>query len=337
MKAWGLVPLVLSCWLDRLRSLPSSFFVVFAFLVVWLVNGLWRCDEQLLWHLFALGPSCLGQCQCRCGPFVREKTQSQALCLSYFIYSSTDRAGMRGAGQPALSIAHTAHKQVKRSTPRYKQRYRPRICGVGEALRLYTEVPICYLSSCSSANSKSCCFGSSFATPVHCLRCLSTYSAATRRAAACIVTVVLKVEPQLLQCHQLVHRSIPALGAGDGYRAAACCGGHRRRRLRCAKHAAMGADGGGCAAACCGGRAGEVAELLHAAWWAQAKDAALLSAAVGVLAKEASLLHASVGAGEGCCAATPVLRGWCWRRRLGCCMLRWGQAKEAALLHATVA
>jgi hypothetical protein len=81
----------------------------------------------------------------------------------------------------------------------------------------------------------------------------------------------------------------------------------------------------------------KVAELLHAAWWAQAKDAALLSAAVGVLAKEASLLHASVGAGEGCCAATPVLRGWCWRRRLRCCMLRWGQAKEAALLHATVA
>ena len=27
-----------------------------------LVNGLWRCDERLLWHLFALGPSCLGQC-----------------------------------------------------------------------------------------------------------------------------------------------------------------------------------------------------------------------------------------------------------------------------------
>jgi hypothetical protein len=26
-----------------------------------LVSGLWRCDERLLWHLFALGPSCLGQ------------------------------------------------------------------------------------------------------------------------------------------------------------------------------------------------------------------------------------------------------------------------------------
>jgi hypothetical protein len=26
-----------------------------------LVNDLWRCDERLLWHLFALGPSCHGQ------------------------------------------------------------------------------------------------------------------------------------------------------------------------------------------------------------------------------------------------------------------------------------
>jgi hypothetical protein len=31
MQVWGLAPLVLSCWLDRLLSLPS-FFVVFAFL-----------------------------------------------------------------------------------------------------------------------------------------------------------------------------------------------------------------------------------------------------------------------------------------------------------------
>jgi hypothetical protein len=80
MQVWGLVPLVLSCWLDRLWSLPSLFFVVFAFLVVRLVSGPWRCDERLLWHLFALGPSCLGQCVCRCGPFVRGQTQSQALC-----------------------------------------------------------------------------------------------------------------------------------------------------------------------------------------------------------------------------------------------------------------
>ena len=80
MQVWGLVPLVLSCWLDRLWSLPSLFFVVFAFLVVRLVSGPWRCDERLLWHLFALGPSCLGQCECRCGPFVRGQTQSQALC-----------------------------------------------------------------------------------------------------------------------------------------------------------------------------------------------------------------------------------------------------------------
>jgi hypothetical protein len=31
MQVWGLVPLVLSCWLDRLWSLPSSCLVVFAF------------------------------------------------------------------------------------------------------------------------------------------------------------------------------------------------------------------------------------------------------------------------------------------------------------------
>jgi hypothetical protein len=72
MQVWGLVPLVLSCWLDRLWSLPSFFWVVFAFLVVRLVSGPWRCDERLFfWHLFALEPSCLGQCYCRCGPFVR--------------------------------------------------------------------------------------------------------------------------------------------------------------------------------------------------------------------------------------------------------------------------
>jgi hypothetical protein len=26
-----------------------------------MVNGPWRCDERLLWHIFALGSSCLGQ------------------------------------------------------------------------------------------------------------------------------------------------------------------------------------------------------------------------------------------------------------------------------------
>jgi hypothetical protein len=71
-------------------------------------------------------------------------TKSGALSFYYFIYSSTDRAGIRGAGQPALFIAHTAQKQVKRSAPRYKKKYRPRVyVRVGfEALRLYTYAPI---------------------------------------------------------------------------------------------------------------------------------------------------------------------------------------------------
>jgi hypothetical protein len=61
---------------------------------VGLVSGLWRCDERLLWHLFAPGPSCLGQFECRCGPFVREQTQSQALCrfLILSIAARTARA-----------------------------------------------------------------------------------------------------------------------------------------------------------------------------------------------------------------------------------------------------
>jgi hypothetical protein len=155
-----------------------------------LVNGLWRCDERLLWHIFAPGPSCLGQCECRCGvsfllffrvgwivsgrcpnlflsPFFSSRLAGQrplamrraaslaslcprtelpwavlmqvwsvckgtntkpgALSFSYFIYSSTDRAGIRGAGQPALFFAHAAQKQVKRKAPRYQKKNRPRI------------------------------------------------------------------------------------------------------------------------------------------------------------------------------------------------------------------
>jgi hypothetical protein len=42
------------------------------------------------------------------GPILSGQTQSQALRLSYFIYISTDRAGFRRAGQPALFIAHAA-------------------------------------------------------------------------------------------------------------------------------------------------------------------------------------------------------------------------------------
>ena len=94
VQVWGLVPLVLSCWLDRLWSLPSLFFVVFAFLVVRLVSGPWRCDERLLWHLFALGPSCLGQCVCRCGPFVRGQTLSKGILRKNHTSSGTNPPGV---------------------------------------------------------------------------------------------------------------------------------------------------------------------------------------------------------------------------------------------------
>ena len=54
-----------------------------------LVNGLWRCDERLLWHLFALGPSCLGQCVCRCGVsfllFFRVGWIVSGRCPHYFL------------------------------------------------------------------------------------------------------------------------------------------------------------------------------------------------------------------------------------------------------------
>ena len=61
-----------------------------------MVSGPWRCDEQLLSHLFALGSSCLGECQCRCG----------ASFLLFFRvgWIASGRCPHRSAGQGSLAM-----------------------------------------------------------------------------------------------------------------------------------------------------------------------------------------------------------------------------------------
>jgi hypothetical protein len=77
-----------------------------------LASGLWRCDERLLWHLFALGSSCLGQCQCRCGPQYVYCSQKQL----FFRNGPVAASPCKGMGQWQLMGPPRPHQQKRLAT-----------------------------------------------------------------------------------------------------------------------------------------------------------------------------------------------------------------------------